>query len=281
MSVIARRPGLAFLYAVPISLLGGLMGLGGAEFRLPVLAGPLGYAARQAVPLNMAVSLVSLAMLLVTRAKTLILSSVVHFLPGAFGLIGGAVVTALLGPALASRLSEGRFEQVILILLVLIGTALIIEGFLPQQLPALLPISLVWHIGSGIVFGLAIGLVSSLLGVAGGELIIPTFVFAFGADIKTAGTASLLVSLPTVLVGIARYAGRGAYAERRDMVETVVPMGIGSVLGAAVGGMLVGLVPAAALKVTLGMILVLSAVRIFHGKHAAQEGEVHKAVRRS
>jgi hypothetical protein len=41
-------------------MLGGLIGLGGAELRLPVLAGPLGYAARQAVPLNLAVSLMTL-----------------------------------------------------------------------------------------------------------------------------------------------------------------------------------------------------------------------------
>lgn len=139
----------------------------------------------------------------------------------------------------------------------IIGTALIAEGFLPQQLSALLPSSLLWHVGSGVLRGLAIGVVSSLLGVAGGELIIPTFVFAFGADIKTAGTASLLVSLPTVLVGIVRYTGRGAYAERREVVEITVPMGGGSVLGAVLGGMLVGFVPAAALKVVLAMILIL------------------------
>ena len=36
----------AFLVAIPIGLLGGLIGLGGAEFRLPGLARPLGYAAR-------------------------------------------------------------------------------------------------------------------------------------------------------------------------------------------------------------------------------------------
>ena len=36
----APRPGFAFLTAVPIAVLGGLIGLGGAEFRLPVLAGP-------------------------------------------------------------------------------------------------------------------------------------------------------------------------------------------------------------------------------------------------
>ena len=69
--------------------------------------------------------------------------------------------------------------------------------------------ALQWRLVAGVLFGLAIGLVSSLLGVAGGELIIPTMVFAFGADIKTAGTASLLISLPTVAVGVLRYAGGG------------------------------------------------------------------------
>lgn len=33
----------AFAYAVSIGVLGGLIGLGGAEFRLPILAGPLRY----------------------------------------------------------------------------------------------------------------------------------------------------------------------------------------------------------------------------------------------
>lgn len=62
---------LAFLYAVPIGLLGGLIGLGGAEFRLPVLAGPLGYAARRAVPLNLAVSLITLTASLAIRSRAL------------------------------------------------------------------------------------------------------------------------------------------------------------------------------------------------------------------
>ena len=47
--------------------------------------------------------------------------------------------------------------------------------------------------------------VAALLGVAGGELLIPTLVLLFGADIKLAGSLSLAVSLPTMLVGFARY----------------------------------------------------------------------------
>jgi uncharacterized membrane protein YfcA len=153
-------------------------------------------------------------------------------------------------------------------LLVAIGLLLIVEEFLPSQLPAFIPANNAWHIAAGILFGLLIGLVSSLLGVAGGELIIPTLVFAFGADIKAAGTASLIISLPTVMVGVLRYARRGAFDSRKDFTGTVVPMGLGSVIGALIGGLLVGIIPASVLKVGLGVILNISAWHIFrHRKH--------------
>ena len=41
------------------------------------------------------------------------------------------------------------------------------------------------------VAGFAIGVVAALLGVAGGELLIPTLVLLFGVDIKLAGSLSL------------------------------------------------------------------------------------------
>ncbi len=255
---------LAFLYAVPIGTLGGLIGLGGAEFRLPVLAGVLGYSGHQAVPLNLAISLMTIAASLAIRSQILSVDSVFLLGPIILSLIAGAMITAFLGAALAGRLSNEQLERLILVLLVGIGIALIIESFLPQQIPALLPTALIWWIPAGILFGLAIGLVSSLLGVAGGEIIIPTLVFAFGVDIKTAGTASLLISFPTVLVGLVRYASRGAFQDPIPLKKTVVPMGIGSVIGAFAGGMVAGIVPAAALKFALGVILNISAFRVFH-----------------
>jgi hypothetical protein len=54
---------------------------------------------------------------------------------------------------------------------------------------------------AGVAIGLGVGVVSSVLGVAGGELLIPALVFVFGADIKTAGTASLMISLAIVAMG--------------------------------------------------------------------------------
>jgi uncharacterized protein len=48
---------LAFLAAAAVGLLGGMIGLGGAEFRLPLLIGLFGFVALQAVILNKAMSL--------------------------------------------------------------------------------------------------------------------------------------------------------------------------------------------------------------------------------
>lgn len=76
------------------------------------------------------------------------------------------------GPTLASRISNASLERVILVLLVVIGTALIVESFLPTETAALIPAA-AWPVAA-FILGLAIGLVSSLLGVAGGELIIPS-----------------------------------------------------------------------------------------------------------
>lgn len=261
----SSRPLLAFLAAIPIAFLGGLIGLGGAEFRLPVLAGPLGYPARRAVPLNLAVSLVTLLTALLTRASSVDAQGLAGIAPVIMAMTAGALITAFLGPSLTSRVSNAALERVILVLLVAIGLALIVESFLPTETAALVdeparPIV-------GFVLGLAIGLVSSLLGVAGGELIIPSFVFAFGVPIKLAGTASLLVSLPTVAVGIARYWRQGAFADRGALRETVLPMAAGSVIGAIIGGLLLGVIPATALKVGLGIILIASAIRVF--RHAS------------
>lgn len=204
-------------------------------------------------------SLITVITSLLIRSRTLSLEQVEPLSTPIMALIVGAIAAAFGGTALAARLSETRLKQSILVLLLAIGTALIIEGFLPESNNGLAPDAVLWQLALGVLFGLLIGLVSSLLGVAGGELIIPTLIFIFGADVKTAGTASLIISLPTITVGLFRYARQGAFANRIPLRETVLPMGSGSVIGAVIGGVLAGVIPAKVLKVGLGMILIVSA----------------------
>lgn len=263
---VRRSPKLAFLYGAPIGLLGGLIGLGGAEFRLPVLVGVFRYAARRAVSLNLAISLITIASALAIRSGTLSFQPVLELLPVVLAMILGAVTSAYVGVSLVHRISERLLERVVLALLMVLGTGLIVESFLPLETDGSLPDSVPVYLAAGVLFGLGIGLVSSLLGVAGGELIIPTLVFAFGTDIRVAGTAGLIISLPTVATGVARHARLNGFSEREDLSETVVPMGLGSVVGAVAGGLLVGFAPAAFLKSLLGVILIVSAIRTFRHK---------------
>lgn len=253
----------AFIISIPIAILGGLMGLGGAEFRLPILAGPLGYSARQVVPLNLAISLITILISLLVRGKILSLSTVSPYSQIIIFLIIGAMIMAFVGASWAKHLSNEKLERIILVFLVIIGCALIIEGLLPESLPALVPSIPALQVIVALICGLIIGLVSSVLGVAGGELIIPTLIFAFGVDIKIAGTSSLLISLPTVMVGLIRYYQQGSFINKQPLKETVLPMSFGSLIGAVIGGFLVGIVPSNLLKIILGIILNIAALKVF------------------
>ena len=85
------------------------------------------------------------------------------------------------------------------------------------------------------VAGFGIGAVAALIGVAGGELLIPTLVLLFGADIKLAGSLSLAVSLPTMLTGFARYSRDRSFVVLGRNRTFVIAMAAGSFAGAWLG----------------------------------------------
>lgn len=248
-----------------IGTLGGLMGLGGAEFRLPVLVGVLGLAARAAVPVNLAVSFIVLLAALPARATTISLDDILPHLPEVLGMASGSVVAAYVGAGLLKRVSDRALGTLILGLLMALGVVMIGDAFLNDGGAGLVPQAPMWRTLAAAACGILIGLVSSLLGVAGGELIIPAFVLGFGVPVKLAGSMSMLVGLPTIAAGLIRHLRDPACPLRARGVwrDTVGPLGAGSVLGAVAGGLLLGLVPADVLKVTLGVILIWSAFRTF------------------
>ncbi len=118
------------------------------------------------------------------------------------------------------------------------------------------------QVPSGVVAGFGIGVVAAIMGVAGGELLIPTIVLLFAVDIKTAGSLSLLVSLPTMLVAFARYSRDGSFAVLRGNLRFVTVMATGSVAGALLGGLLLGVFPDLVLIPALAVILLVSSVKL-------------------
>lgn len=127
-------------------------------------------------------------------------------------------------------------------------------------------LSVAWRTVAGVFAGFAIGVVAALMGVAGGELLIPTIVLLFAVDIKIAGTLSLLVSVPTMLVAFARYSRDSSFQVLRENRWFVLVMAAGSVAGTVSGGLLLGIVSGAVLIPLLAALLLASSVRVW--RHA-------------
>jgi uncharacterized membrane protein YfcA len=265
MGVLQRgRAPAAFGGGALIGTLGGLIGLGGAEFRLPLLISVFQFVALEAVILNKAMSLVVVATALLFRTRTVPLDTVAASWPIIVNLLAGSLLGAWFGAGWATRLKSASLYRVIAVLLVIIAVVLLI-GHDVSGSEGLFLTGMAQTV-AGVIAGFAIGVVASLLGVAGGELLIPTLVLLFGADIKLAGSLSLAVSLPTMVVGFTRYSQDQSFGVLGRNRAFVAVMAAGSIVGSLVGGLLLGVVPGTVLLPLLAALLLLSAVKVW--RHA-------------
>ena len=101
-----RNSPAAFGGGAIIGAFGGLIGLGGAEFRLPLLIGAFRFGALQAVILNKAMSLVVVASALPFRAAAVPFASVAANWPIIVNLLAGSLLGAWFGAGWATRLAS-------------------------------------------------------------------------------------------------------------------------------------------------------------------------------
>ncbi|WP_085026097.1 sulfite exporter TauE/SafE family protein [Ensifer aridi] len=257
---LTRHPTAAFSGGAIIGTLGGLIGLGGAEFRLPILIGFFNFAALEAVILNKATSLVVVATALPFRAGTVPFSAIASNWTIIANLLAGSLIGAWFGAGWATRLRSETLYKVIAVMLVAIAIVLVLAHDSTAGQPLLTGVA---QLVAGVITGFIIGIVAALLGVAGGELLIPTLVLLFGADIKLAGSLSLAVSLPTMLVGFTRYSQDQSFSVIGRNKTFMLMMAVGSIAGTFIGGLLLGIVPTAVLLPALAIILLISAVKVW------------------
>lgn len=258
------RQAKGFAGGAAIGALGGLIGLGGAEFRLPLLIGAFRFKPLEAVILNKAMSLVVVTSALPFRAAAVPLADVATNWTIIANLLAGSLAGAWFGAGWATRLSSPGLCRLLAALLVVMAGALLFGHDAAAASGAWL--SGPWLVAAGVAAGFAIGVVASLMGVAGGELLIPTLVLLFGADVKLAGSLSLAVSLPTMIVGFTRYSRDGAFAVVARDRSFLMVMAAGSIVGAMAGGLMLGLVPVGVLLPLLAIVLIISSVKVWrHG----------------
>jgi uncharacterized membrane protein YfcA len=250
----------SFVAGAAVGTLGGLIGLGGAEFRLPLLIGVFRFAPLQAVIINKAASLVVVTASLPFRMQAVSLSEVVLQWPVIINLLAGSLVGAWVGASWALRFKTSQFLWIIAVLLAAMAFFLLFGHHIGTGTEVISQGS--FQMLAGLLAGFGIGVVASLLGVAGGELIIPTLILLFGVDIKLAGSMSLVISLPTMLVGFSRYSLDGSFSILRKERRFLTAMVTGSIAGAFIGGQLLRFVDGSVLLPLLSAVLLFSAYKM-------------------
>ena len=255
-----RSPVVAFSAGTAVGLLGGMIGLGGAEFRLPLLIGLFGFLALQAVIVNKAMSLAVVLTALPARLGAVPYSELTAHWPVAVNLLAGSLAGAWAGASWAIRIATATLHKVLAGLLLLMAAALLWTHFdspthslSPGEVQAIL----------GLAAGFAIGAIAAVMGVAGGELLIPTIVLLYGIDIKVAGSLSVAIALPTMLVAFARYSRDQAFTVLRSNGRFVIAMTAGSIAGTLVGALLLGIVPNLVRIPARALLLLISAVKLW------------------
>ena len=84
---------------------------------------------------------------------------------------------------------------------------------------------------------------------------------------KTAGSASIVISVCVVASGLLQYWRLGAIETGRGPKRIVSAMSAGSLIGAALGGLAVGFAPVDFVKVVLGAVLIAAAAKVAISLH--------------
>lgn len=237
----------AWLGALAVGVSLGLLGSGGSIVTVPVLVYLVGEAEKVAIAESLgivaAISLVGAVPFALQRR--IHWRSVLYFgLPGMAGTYMGAWVSVLVPGSV----------QLALFAAVMLVAAWFLLRPAPEPGVGDLGLRSAWKIA---IEGLAVGLLTGLVGVGGGFLIVPALVLLGGLPIHVAVGTSLLIIALKSLSGFYKYLDVLAAADLAVHWETVGLFAVLGVLGSFVGGRIGRHVSAVALQRGFAAVLVV------------------------
>ncbi|MER3416858.1 MAG: hypothetical protein C4297_11690 [Gemmataceae bacterium] len=250
-----HRAAIACVAGVLLGAAAGLIGVGGGEFRIPVLLYVLRLGVKNAAAVNLLVGLFTVVLAFARRWQ-MYPWSLEEVMFGAV-LAAASLCGSLFGALMAHRVPDRPLRRVVIGYLLVVGIWMIYEA---QWHLEIVLVTLEGACRYVLAAGVAaiIGFLSSALGVAGGEMRIPVLMYVFGYDVKMAGTLSLLASIPTVGAGAATYRRLGHMPNWA--LTLAVIMGTGSLVGVLIGTSLLPYTDRRLLKTLLGTILLLASL---------------------
>ena len=217
-STVMQGLGLGLLAGV----MSGLFGIGGGAVLVPLLVLWVKMPQHRAH----ATSLAAIILTAASGTTRYAIAGEVDYGAGV-AIAAGAIVGAFFGASLMHRLSPARLRQAFAALMVIVALQMLI-GFTPEGGVATL--AGVTAVVAYVVLGLAAGALSALMGVGGGMIMVPAMVLLFGFGQHVAEGTSLLIIIPTAVVGAIRHAKNG-YTDWGMGLS----LGLGGIVGAAAG----------------------------------------------
>lgn len=213
------------LIGTAAGLMSGLMGVGGGIVMIPLMTAFLGLSQHKAHGTSLAVIVF-----------TAIAGALSYGWQGhtdlfiAAELAAGSIVGARIGALTMNRIPARELRMLFGVFLVFVGVRMIVP--LPQSSVAIDP-----HTVEGlmvvIVIGLATGILSGIMGVGGGIIMVPAMVLLLGLAQQDAQGISLLVMIPTSIVGATTHLRKG------NVISRIVPwIAVTSIVFAVVGSSL-------------------------------------------
>jgi uncharacterized protein len=108
-----------------------------------------------------------------------------------------------------------------------------------------------------VAFGVVVGVASGLLGVGGGTLIVPFLTLAAGFSQHSAEATSLLVILPTAIVGSLALRRRGV-----GDLGLALRLGVVGAVGSVLGALLALALPGSALRLVFAVFVGVVGLRL-------------------
>jgi uncharacterized protein len=109
-----------------------------------------------------------------------------------------------------------------------------------------------------LLVGLIIGLISGFLGIGGGAMLVPLFIYVFKMNMYQAVGTSLAVIAPISIIGAFSHHLKGAVN-----LEPVLLIALAAAVGIFISGQVIHLIPALILRRSFAVFLVLIAVKMF------------------
>jgi uncharacterized protein len=244
-------------------LLAGLVGLGGAEERMPFLLYYLRLPLEDMLVANLLISFATSGLNFAIRINGGIWSLNAAYVSAA--MILGSIPGAYAGALLSHKASKPTLKRFIALLLSFVIARAIYGLIFTPAGSGQVSISTLDFVLS-VVSGLGVGIISGSAGVAGGEYRIPILTYLIGLPIKIAGTASQLISLPTIAIAVWRHKRLG-FLTRRSLVAATM-LGIPSVVAASLTGFLVVGLPTLYIDLLFIAILGFTVFRLLSEKES-------------